>query len=531
VAFLAALIALSTWAASPLPAIADGADILRRARLSKDPLEKIRLLDEALADSTLGQAQRCIAHLERGRAHKAVKDYYKAVEDFNSCLTRCRALTVPLQEKAETLILLDQYDEASQSLERALLISPTDARSYELKGEIYEKEGFLSKAEGEYTRALFHNPLYSVALEKRSRVRLKLGRPSEALADIESLCRLEPKRADLFITKAGIHVGLGEFAKAIDDYDRAGMLGGDPDAVVKAKVKVLLATGDPKKALETLRMYREGRPDDVEACLLQARAHILLSDLGVAEKLVREASALAPANPAVMTCSGVLARKNKQWDRALADLNAAILFDPSLAEAFKERARVFAAIGEDVRAIADLTKAVSLDPSDGALFAERGRVRLRGELCEAAISDFTTALARRPSDSGVLYDRAVAYCRLEDWNKALTDIDEVLRINPQHARAYSLRGAAHCGLGRLDKARLDFDKSVALAPRDHVTLNNRGFFFFRTGLITAAIEDFDAAVGFSPDYERARVNKLIALKSLASPGVVNGTKEKSEGRP
>ncbi len=108
----------------------------------------------------------------------------------------------------------------SRVLETVLLTVPATARAYVLKGMIYEKEGFLSKAEDEYTRALDYDSESFSALDMRARLLLREGKPRKALDDMNALSRLAPKDPDVFMTRARIHVKLKDYGAALADYAR-----------------------------------------------------------------------------------------------------------------------------------------------------------------------------------------------------------------------------------------------------------------------------------------------------------------------
>ena len=363
-----------------------------------------------------------------------------------------------------------------------------------LKGMIYEKEGFLSKARDEYTRALHYDAKSTEALEMRATVLLKDGKPREALDDLNELSRLAPHRPDVLITRARVHEKLKQYDEALKDYEQAESSMHDDERLFREKALVFVQTDQPERALETLSNCPPELGHDVEILVLRARAHILMKDYPAAEAALRQVLTIKPDHAPAHLYIGVVAIARRDWDQALADLGHAIDLDASLAEAYKKRAQIFTELDEPVRALNDLTAAADEDPSDGGIFAMRGLTYMRRMLYQAAIADFTRALERLPGDPRILYDRAVAYTRSEEWEKALMDLDTILAKRPDAARALSLRGIIHFQMGRVSQARTDFDHSVAAGSKDPLIWNNRGLFRYRTGDHKAAIEDFNRAL-------------------------------------
>jgi tetratricopeptide (TPR) repeat protein len=523
--FLASLVHLS-FLSSTSSGQQPPAQLLKQAQSQSDPAKKIELLDEALKDQSLKGDLLSSIFLERAMAHKAMNDCSRAIDDFNSSMAHSRRASSAPLEKAHCLILLDQLDEASRVLETALAMKPGNAQAYVLKGMIYEKEGFPSKAEDEYTRALVFEPDFAWALEMRAKILIKEGKPRRALDDVNALIRLVRGDPEFLMIRARIHVKLKDYAAALADYGSAEALKPGNDRVLKERVLVYFNTDQPEKALEALSGYLAKHADDVEALVLQARAQILLGNYAKAEAILKRALTRDPANASAHLYKGVALVRRTDSDGALGNLNRAIELDPRLVEAYKERARIFLALDEPVRAAADLSSAADLDPSDAEVFVMRGATFMRRLLYDAAIADFTRSLELLPADPRVLYDRAVAYLKEDEPQAALSDLNALLQLRPDAGRALSLRGMIHFQAGSIQVARSEFDRSVGSAPKDPYVWNNRGFFHYKTGDHKAAIEDFNRALKLEPGYEIARYNLSLVLSRqdvIESPGTQAGS--------
>ncbi|MBI5250099.1 MAG: tetratricopeptide repeat protein [Desulfomonile tiedjei] len=489
--------------------------LLKQAKAEEDPAKRIEILDKALTDQSLKGDLLSAIFLERAMAYKALQDCFHAIEDFNSSMAHSRKSSPALLEKIHCLILVDQLDEASRALESMLLAGPGSAQAYVLKGMIYEKEGFLSKAEDEYSRALHYEPNSSVALDKRSKALMKAGKPRKALDDINALAKLARNDPEVFMTRAMIHVKLKDYSAALADYGQVETLSPGNDRVLKEKVLVFFKTDQPQKALEALSAHITANPDDVEGLVLLARSQILLKNPSKADAILRQALTKKPLFAPAYLYRGLVVR-NDDPDAALANLNRALELDSSLVDAYKERARIFTDLNEPVRAAADLTAAADLDPADGEIFAMRALSLVRRMLYDAAIADFTRALECLPGDNRILYDRAVTYYLRDDSQQALADIDALLQTKPDTARALSLRGVLNFSLGKQAQARDDFDKAVSISPNDPQVRNNRGFFFYRIGEFGAAMEDFSRALKADANYAVARHNLGLTVNRKES---------------
>ena len=485
---------------------------LKTASREKDPSKRIELLEQLLEKRLSGRDVLSRVYLELGLAHKQTGDCYQAIRNFDLALGQSRDLVPALLERAECLIQLNQPDEANRVLTRMGIVEPKNARIYILKGMIYEKQGLLSRAEDEYSRALYYEPDSIRAREMRSKALFHAGKPREALDDINELIRMAKNRADFHIARARIYTKLKEYDKAVADYRTSESIEPASPQVMKEKVFVLFSAGKPEAALKTLAAYPTENGQDIEAMVLQARAHIFMENLDTAEDILKLVLQRDPSRAPAYLNRGIIARKRRKWDEALEFLNQALKMAPASAEAFKQRARLFIELKEWVRAASDITGALELDPSDGDLYALRGLTYMKRRLFDTAIADYSHALHCLPGDPGILLDRATAFALQDRWDLALIDLDAALAAKPDAARALSLRAIANYRSGRNEEARADFERSTEAQPDDPVVWNNRGFFHYRRGLFKSAVSDFNRALSLDPSYAIALDNLARALR-------------------
>ncbi len=517
--FVAVVLMILVQAAFPShsESVETPAALLKQAKMETDPVKRTEILDRALEDGRARGRLRHSLYYERGMAYKEMKDCFRAIDSFRSSLGHSWKHIPALIEMAHCLIIVDQIDRASRIVERVLKTRPESGRPYVLRGMIYEKQGALSRARDEYTRALNYDTHSTMALELRSKALLKAGQPRAALADINSLARLARHDPDVFVTRARIHLKLKEYADALADYKTAAKLARDDDRIVKEKAQVFFKMDQPQKALEVLSLFTDKRGKDAAISVLQARAHILLKNYSKAERMLRHVPAGDPSHASALLYRGVALSRRGKFDQALFYLNRAIELQPRLVEAFKERSRTFTELGDPTRAAADLSAAAGLDPSDGEIFALRGSTFARRMLYDAAIADFSRALQCLPGDPRILYDRAAALIHKDELASALKDLDQILERSRQAARALSLRGMIQFRQGADSKAGMDFDQAVKADPTDPLVWNNRGYFLYKTGKFKHAMQDLNRALDLDPKYEKARYNLSLVLRRRQAP--------------
>jgi tetratricopeptide (TPR) repeat protein len=121
-----------------------------------------------------------------------------------------------------------------------------------------------------------------------------------------------------------------------------------------------------------------------------------------------------------------LYRKQGQWDKALADHEAARQLEPHAGMPWLERALTYEAQGNWELAISQYAHAIRVDPS-GPLWAARGRAYLARGQWDKAVSDFSDAIAKSPAHEYYL-NRGEAYTGLGQWHKAIQDYSVVAGI-------------------------------------------------------------------------------------------------------
>jgi tetratricopeptide (TPR) repeat protein len=518
----------------PFPILASSSSraLLQKALDTDSPLARVAILNRALRTASADAKLLASIHFELGLANKELKHYRKAIKEFDLSREHSTNSVESLLEKAHCLILLNRLNRASNVLEQILSTKHGIARAYVLKAQIYEKQGFFSKAEDELTRALHYNPHSPLALQMRAKLLMGAGKPKQALKDVNNLVRMARHNPKVFLMRARILVSLRNYSRALHDYEMAEKLALQPEEIVKEKVLVFFKMGQPKKVLETLATRLNKGTEGVDVLILRARAYIGLKSYSAAERMLHRVLQNQPSHAQANLYIGVAAMRQSKLDAALAYFNRAIELDASLTAAYKERARTFAELEEYVRAIKDLNHAAHVDPSDGDIFALRGSFYVHRKLYDAAIEDFTRALDRTPSDPKILYARAYAYWEKEDLDSALSDLDMLIQTHPHSCQALGLLGVIHLKQGSIQRAEADFDEAVKCDPKNSIFYNNRGYFYYKTGAYDMALANFKQSLDINPAYNIARYNlQFVKRKQKTeekSPPAVFGTVDRTD---
>jgi tetratricopeptide (TPR) repeat protein len=191
--------------------------------------------------------------------------------------------------------------------------------------------------------------------------------------------------------------------------------------------------------------------------------------------------------------------RKKEHERAIADCNQAIRFDPAYQNAFVNRGVAHYNMKYYERAIADYTEALRLDPKDAIALNDRGNVwRGKGDE-DRAMADYDAAIRLNPDYSYPYNGRANVWRAKGDIDRALADYDQAIRLNPAYATAMVNRGAAWRIKGDHDRAIADYDVAIRLDPTDANAFNSRGNVYNDKQDYGRAIADFSTAIGLDPN--------------------------------
>ncbi|HKA39088.1 MAG TPA: tetratricopeptide repeat protein [Burkholderiales bacterium] len=267
-------------------------------------------------------------------------------------------------------------------------------------------------------------------------------------------------------------------------------------------------------------------------------------DLEQAERLYREALALAPERPSVMNnlatvclalekpsearvlCERVL-ELNPHDETALLNLgnchgrlgsardalhwyDRALSINPRYGDALNNRGNALLELGRAGEALASFDSALAINPGHAEALNNRGNALQELGRAQEALASYDLALAAVPGYAEAHYNRGRTLLELKRAADALASFDRALGVRPGYLQALSSRGIALLELGRPAQALASFDRALALKPDDVDALNNRGDALQAMGRREELIENYRALVRARPDHDYALGHLLRA---------------------
>ncbi len=148
------------------------------------------------------------------------------------------------------------------------------------------------------------------------------------------------------------------------------------------------------------------------------------------------------------------------------DYDQAIELDPSLAQAYYNRGRVYSLLKRYDEALSDLEKSIQLD-SHNFGYRAMGNIGLiyhrTGEY-EKALEAFEASISYDDTKADVFYLKGETYTAIEDYQAAINAYEAALARLPSYDAAYESLGYAYYKTDQYDKAAEALNHALEIYP-------------------------------------------------------------------
>ncbi|WP_331326939.1 tetratricopeptide repeat protein [Methylobacterium fujisawaense] len=386
--------------------------------------------------------------------------------------------------EGRALYAAGNYAGAIVAFTDAIRATPDDPKAYEARAAAYLRANDAVHAIQDLDEAIRRDPVNVAAYTNRSVADLALGQSEAAIRDASEAIRLRPDgAATAYSNRAnGLSRLGGRDGEAAADYDRAIAIDPRLANAYVGRGNLFAKAGDNPRAIEAYTT----------------------------------ALFYAPRDPRALNGRGITLIRLRDYAKARLDFSDAIASDPSNAQYYYNRSLTYAA-SERQRALEDVEQAILLEPRYDRALRSRGRLLLSyGKYVEAA-QTFSAALSVNPSDALAAIGRGEAYYRQHKCNLAMVDFDEGLTHDPNNVRGHLGRSACLLDLNHdLAGARAAADTAIRQKNTDPGAFNLRGVIRERQGDLAGAKEDLDEAIRLSAAFAAAFGNRSRVNRSLGN---------------
>ncbi|HTE52189.1 MAG TPA: tetratricopeptide repeat protein [Kofleriaceae bacterium] len=190
-------------------------------------------------------------------------------------------------------------------------------------------------------------------------------------------------------------------------------------------------------------------------------------------------------------------------ERALKNVQRAVLVDPKMAEAHRILAEIFAAQKRDGKAKGRLAYALSLRPDYYPALVAGATLARQGGKLDQARELYERALTVRPWDLEARYLLGKTLWDTGDADGAFRELSRVVQKRPKDVRARRVLVLVHASRGDNADLASELEAVVALDPADETTRMDLAAAYAAMGRVDKAIEAYQVIVTHNPRQAQA----------------------------
>lgn len=286
------------------------------------------------------------AHSNYGNVLKLLERFDEALQSYDRALQLKADHVEAHGNRAHLLLALGRFNEALQSYDRALLLKPDYLEAHSNRGNALLALGRFHEALESYQRALLLKPDHAQAHNNRGSALEALGRLDEALLSYERVLRLSPNIAEAHSNRGNVLQALGRFDEALQSYAQALLLKADYVEAHSNRGRALQALGRFDEALRSYEHALRLKSDFAEAHSNRGSALHALGRCDEALPCYERALQLKPDHVEAYSNRGVWHAERNEPQAAIADFTRAIRIRPDFAPAYLNRGYAFLLAGD-----------------------------------------------------------------------------------------------------------------------------------------------------------------------------------------
>lgn len=200
--------------------------------------------------------------------------------------------------------------------------------------------------------------------------------------------------------------------------------------------------------------------------------HTTTGRLGLAAALILLAAGTALAQPVndAERCATISGNPDLAIQHCTRAIESGKFSGEPLSRLYFNRGIESAAKGDFDRAIADYDAALKLNPQSADAHFNRGNAWAHKGDPDRAIADYDAAIKLDPKEPAAYGGRAVEWAVKGDYARAIADYDMAMKLDPKSASALLGRGRARFYSGDFQGAALDMEQAMKAEPNEYTAL-------------------------------------------------------------
>jgi tetratricopeptide (TPR) repeat protein len=445
---------------------------------------------------------------------------------------------------------------ATQELSTAIQQRPDSLASRFALASVLEEEKKFSGALEQLRSIHTQDPRFAPATLKLSQILIKLGKPQQAIADLQESLAQEPATdeavtlqaalgiayaengqldkgldtlKDLISTQpdsadAHLQLGLlmarrrqpGDQERAATEFREALRLDPSSDASRLALARTLISYHKFSDAVPLLVEYTSHQSKDAQGFYELGLAYKWLHQPEAAIKVLRRSVELESHDSASRFELGKLLAEGGQTVAAIQQLQAAERIDSENPEIHSQLASLLGEAGRKAEADAENKKVAALqarnnrDKEIGRLNEEANQL-LSSRSAKAAAEKYQRAVQLNPKDAKLRYNLSLALDRMGDLAAEKKELLKSVELDPQFSVAQNQLGLLALNASQHAEAEVRFKKALEAQPTFAEAQSNLAVVYSQMGRLPEAASFFQNAIKNDPTYNKAHVNYGLLL--------------------
>ena len=168
------------------------------------------------------------AHNLKGKSLYHLEEYDEAIDEYNKAIILDSNKAIYYKNKANALYKLGDYEDSVNELNQSIELDFSDHETHALKGKIFILLNKYREAISAYSQAISYKPNSPEYFAERGNAIYLEGDPSTGISDFDKAIKLDPNYGMAYFYKANAYYTLNGFEMAINTYSKA--IDVDPDS-------------------------------------------------------------------------------------------------------------------------------------------------------------------------------------------------------------------------------------------------------------------------------------------------------------
>ncbi len=364
----------------------------------------------------------------RGIVRYYREDYEGSIADFTKSLEISPSYQGYLW-RGFVLAEVKRYKEAIADYDLAIDMNPKGRSAFENRGGAYYEIGDFQRALSDANTAINLDSSRCHVYFLRGRVNFAIGERGKAIEDLSkaiSLCSEDSLVWSMLNWRGFVYANMGDYAKAIADYNKALNLNPDSVDVYYNRGLAYNKTGKYDLAIKDFSRVLDIDPNYKNAMNYR--------DIAIYSRDIKS----DPQNYLLYLSRGISHERVKSWDEAYIDYDIAISLNRQFAPAYAGRGTALYNRSEYTAAIADYSRALEIDKKLAYVHRNRGLCYKQLGKYDLALYDFTEAINKDPKLVVAYVDRGDTYILLRKPEKAYQEYIQALNLTDDDALKQSI---------------------------------------------------------------------------------------------